>query len=498
MKKQIVSLLVILGLTFLFARNEAHFLRQVEYEIEYDKIFKSQVTEYLNKFYNESDYFVLADVKLKIKSSEATTDKNKNVTSESNNRSNELTFFEDIGLEPGPDLSGITPGPKKNNQSNIGGVYIDNNEYEVDKIRLSIYLAESIFSIESQQNITNFVNTNIDEIRNCFECFVLEKMPNPKGNNNIMSDERFQQLQDSYDQQAEDIKSVLTTYEELRDSIKWSIFEEKQGELKSELQKMIAQSAQDKKDLEAQLAASIEANQEKLEAQLSVKTKEIEFLERQLDEASSTREFLEDQEARRNELTNNIDSLRFINLINIEQDYRAKQNQLLDNITLDYERSVQARLNQAEATEERLFKLIESGGVVKNNEPNIVSKQSKGNNLILYLIIGVVVAGFFTLLIILLTRKKKVVYLKPKDSGNDNLDSNNTKPVVQEFTAPPTVSNENTDVVRAETRSLRQSAVTMSAGQKEGASQIITDWLDESSDSDGNDDNDDNNSEKEE
>ena len=37
----------------------------------------------------------------------------------------------------------------------------------------------------------------------------------------------------------------------------------------------------------------------------------------------------------------------------------------------------------------------------------------------------------------------------------------------------------------------------MSAGQKEGASQIISDWLDESSD-ETNDDDDDNNSEKEE
>ena len=67
----------------------------------------------------------------------------------------------------------------------------------------------------------------------------------------------------------------------------------------------------------------------------------------------------------------------------------------------------------------------------------------------------------------------------------------------EQFTAPPTVSSENTDVVRAETNSLRQSAVTMSAGQKEGASQIISDWLDETSDSNDTDDNDNNAEEKE-
>ena len=116
MKKQII-LLVILGLSYLFAKNEAQFLRQVEYEIEYEKIFKSQVTEYLEKFYDESDYFVLADVKLKVKSDD-TEEANNNSNAQKLDRTNQLTFFEDIGLQPGPDLSGITPGPQKNKQSN--------------------------------------------------------------------------------------------------------------------------------------------------------------------------------------------------------------------------------------------------------------------------------------------------------------------------------------------------------------------------------------------
>ena len=111
------------------------------------------------------------------------------------------------------------------------------------------------------------------------------------------------------------------------------------------------------------------------------------------------------------------------------------------------------------------------------------------------IIFGVSPIGY-VLLIILLTRKKKVVYLKPKDPSNGT-SAPQQQPQAQQFTAPPTESSDNTDVVRAETRSLRQSAVTMSAGQKEGASQIITDWLDESSDSNDADDNDNNSEEKE-
>ena len=114
--------------------------------------------------------------------------------------------------------------------------------------------------------------------------------------------------------------------------------------------------------------------------------------------------------------------------------------------------------------------------------------------MILYVIIAVAVFALMVLVAFLLMKKnKKVVYLKPRGASQ-----NNTAPVAEpkEFSAPPTASNDNTDVVRSEVRSLRQSAVTMSAGQKEGASQLISDWLDESSD--GNDEANDDNSEKEE
>ena len=95
------------------------------------------------------------------------------------------------------------------------------------------------------ETITNFANDNITEIRNCFDCFTIASMPNPSGTDNILTDERFKQLQDAYDEQAQDIKSVLVSYEALKDSIQWSVFEEKQGALKAALQDMIEQSEED-------------------------------------------------------------------------------------------------------------------------------------------------------------------------------------------------------------------------------------------------------------
>ena len=231
---------------------------------------------------------------------------------------------------------------------------------------------------------------------------------------------------------------------------------------------------------------------------LASKDKELNLLIRQLDDATSARMFWEDQEAGRNELQNKLDSLKYINLMSIQDEYRAQQNQLLEDITRDYESSIQSRINDAKGTEERLFKLIESNNAAsvdtKENGVDIEGYKSSSSKMTLYIIIIVAVVAVVAALIILLTRKKKVVYLKPK--GTDGNDQGNAAQPQPAYTAPPTVSNENTDVVRSEVRSLRQSAVTMSAGQKEGASQIISDWLDEGSDE--NDSDDANNSEKEE
>ena len=73
-----------------------------------------------------------------------------------------------------------------------------------------------------------------------------------------------------------------------------------------------------------------------------------------------------------------------------------------------------------------------------------------------------------------------VVYLKPKKSpdpepvANATVANNNNNNNVSQ------ASDANDDIARAEIRTLRQSAVTMSAGQKEGATQIIKDWLEDS------------------
>jgi len=445
MKKHILVFFIFLALQIVNAKEAKIFLKQVELE----KVYTAKVTNFLDKMFDSSDYYVFADVQLveKSKEEEKVVDKKKEEESPESSDPFGYTFIEGLGLDGGslPTIpGGGTPQSTKKAKMN------DDDEYIMTGLKISVYLSENIYNVESRETITNFVNTNIQEIRNCFDCFVLDKMPSKYTSKNS------ENLQAAYDSQA----SAHSAISALRDSLKWAVFQQEQKTLRDEL-------------------ARLQEND----------SREIELLERQIDEATSAREFWEDQEARRKELQNNLDSLKFISLIEIEKEYRAKTNELLDNMTSDYEQTVQARLDDAKDTEERLFSLLESNSkntAAKGDDLELESWAGTSGFGLLPTIVVIAVVLIAIVLLILKLNKKKVVYLKPKHTPEP--------PAPQSFTPPPTESNENADVMRSEIRSLRQSAVTMSAGQRDGASQIISDWLDESS---GDGDSDDNTEDKE-
>ena len=96
--------------------------------------------------------------------------------------------------------------------------------------------------------------------------------------------------------------------------------------------------------------------------------------------------------------------------------------------------------------------------------------------------------------------KQEVVYLKPKGAAKKKIKQENKKDKTDdkkpskddetELTMadlPPTsdaqknpyatMAFEDENVIRAELKALRQSAVSMSVNQREGATQIVKDWL---------------------
>ena len=85
------------------------------------------------------------------------------------------------------------------------------------------------------------------------------------------------------------------------------------------------------------------------------------------------------------------------------------------------------------------------------------------------------VFGLLVALLFLAIKKRKPIYLKPR--VNNAPASNTTDNLGTQSQEQLSQANKNSDVKQAELNSIRQSAVTMSVGQKEGATQIVQDWL---------------------
>ena len=112
-------------------------------------------------------------------------------------------------------------------------------------------------------------------------------------------------------------------------------------------------------------------------------------------------------------------------------------------------------------------------------------QNNNSSNWMWIIIILILVCGFVGMFFAI-KQKPKPVYLKPKDKqkSNGNVEQSDKETVEKKQIEDPikqasTTINENTDVVKSEVKSLRQSAVSMSVGQKEAATKIIEDWLDE-------------------
>ena len=91
--------------------------------------------------------------------------------------------------------------------------------------------------------------------------------------------------------------------------------------------------------------------------------------------------------------------------------------------------------------------------------------------------------------LMIMINKKSIVYLKPK--GDNNSNSSNEKDAngpdestpVTNNPGPPTGTAANVDesVLSSELKALRQSSIAMSASQKQGATQIVKDWMNDGS-----------------
>ena len=127
------------------------------------------------------------------------------------------------------------------------------------------------------------------------------------------------------------------------------------------------------------------------------------------------------------------------------------------------------------------------GYLLVNCTPLGMQDGDSGSGIMVYVIIILVIICFMILAFFASSNKKpNPVYLKPKEKdekgGKDKKNSDKKESednVSEKSVAAPPPPRPDEDAMRSDIRALRQTAVSLTVGEKEGASTLIKEWLDD-------------------
>ena len=380
---------------------------------------RDKVSVTINKLVNRNDYVIIVNARMDLKPSFQIESQEKVTNSSSNNSA----YTPIPGLLPSVPAQNIQE-PKVNSSFNYS-----TDKYLLYGLDIAIYLDEDVATGALQQNIKRLVLEAIPEIIECDDCIRFETM---QMNNN--TDSSFQEMMNK-----------------------------------------IEKLEKEKRDGEEQII-----------------NWRYDLLEEKYNTAEDARREWEEQARERERQRDRADSIRMVELQKIEKEYRSKQDSLYQLTSFKLDKAIQTRIDSDAATQAQLIDIIKKGmsndnegdfsdGITGGSTDELAMQNSEGNSS--NMIVGIVAAVILLLLMALLfiaikNQKRAPVYLKPKTNDEANNVSNEGANNVSKNVRPvETSANDNTDVQRSELNSLRQSTVSMAVGQKDGATQIVKDWL---------------------
>ncbi len=251
-------------------------------------------------------------------------------------------------------------------------------------------------------------------------------------------------------------------------------------------------------DLETQIE---ELQRARREADLKADQQKITDLEKQLEEAEDARANYESMENLRQLEQLEQEKMRFRNLLDANRIRKEQDSIKFINTEKRLERVMESKIKSDSVIIRETMDIVKhQAGAGKDNE-SLLGMQAGGGSssimsyvLIIFLIISLMVVTFLAAN----NRKPKTIYLKPKDSGKEKKDksekekskkSKNDKAesdekdeddeVVPEVLTTQQLPRPDEDAMRSELKSLRQTAVSLTVGEKEGASALIKEWLED-------------------
>ena len=427
--------IVSLYISLIFSQNLESFLQKTTLENSLrDKIY-SEVGHVIDK----TKFVVVVNLELENKILGAETNQLQNSNSQITDLAAQAPSGNSMDFIPGFQMTGSNMrSQEKDIMSNQNSLtpqrkssFGDLGSMRIKKINVNFFLEESIASPSLDKTITTLVTGIIPMLSNCDDCISIETM-------------QFQKSSE---------KSELAELREQMDSME-----------KERREKELAKLDQKFDDLQSKLSRS-----------------------------EDQREMWEEQAILDREFQRRQDSLRLTKLEAKEDAERFQVDTLLFKAQQKIDTVINARIASETETKKDLIDIIKYGQGNLSDEDNqgILGMKGGGSSdsTLLYLGLGAVVFVMFMMLI-LKKNKQEVVYLKPKGSAKKKTKKDNNKsekeetevakttPIAQAQTNPyATMAFEDENVIRAELKALRQSAVSMSVNQREGATQIVKDWL---------------------
>jgi len=195
------------------------------------------------------------------------------------------------------------------------------------------------------------------------------------------------------------------------------------------------------------------------------------------------------------------DSIRFDQMITAEKMQKSQDSLKFINTEQRLERVMESKIkSDSVIIHETLSIVKQQAGMGEKEEKSLLGMQLDGGGS------GIMGSVIFILLIIALmvvtflaagNKKPKTIYLKPKSTekekakdkkgdkkkevknDSDEKEAGEIEPEESPEPAAPTPPRPDEDAMRSELRSLRQTAVSLTVGEKEGASALIKEWLED-------------------
>ena len=434
-------LILSLSISLVFSQNLESFMQKTTLENSLrDKIY-SEVGHVIDK----TKFVVVVNLELENKPISVEKNQLQNPSSQITDLSAQAPSGNSMDFIPGFQMSSTNLGSQENNVTNNQNSIVPQKKslfgnlgsMKIKKINVNFFLEESLSSPALDKTITTLVNGIIPLLSGCDDCISIETM----------------QFQNS---------SEKLELAELREKM----------------------DAMERKSREEELA--------KLD-------QKFDDLQNKLSRSEDQREMWEEQAILDREFQRRQDSLRLVKLETNEEIERLQLDTLLLKAQQKIDTVISARIESETETKKDLIEIIKYGQGNLEDEDNkgILGMKGGGSSdsTLIYLGLGTIIF-FMLLLLVFKKNKQEVVYLKPKGNGAKKKPKKNE--VIEKEDIPVTVEGkvedssavqqapinpfatmafEDENVIRAELKALRQSAVSMSVNQREGATQIVKDWL---------------------